>query len=68
MQGDGISFTNDELYVCRVCGRNFYTINPTQWTYRKLDKYGHAVWFCGWNCLRTYEKAHPPKPKSARKW
>lgn len=56
------------LYVCRVCGKKFFTSNPAVWTYRRQDKNNHVVWFCGWNCMRTYEKTHPPKLKSAKKW
>ena len=68
MQGDGVSIENDAMYVCRVCGRKFYTINPSSWTYRKQDNRNHVIWFCGWNCMRAYEKTHPPKLKSAKKW
>ena len=46
----------DPLYCCEWCGKNFYTLNPTAWTYRKKTPASRILYFCGWNCMRAWEK------------
>lgn len=45
----------DPLYCCEQCGKKFYTLNPTGWTYKKIVN-GRLAYFCGWNCVVRWEK------------
>ena len=49
--------------TCGSCGKKFYIPNKDAWVYhryayRKSRENGH-IWFCGWNCMRAWEKKNP---------
>ena len=55
------------MKTCAICKKEIFIGNVESWTYKK-DCYGvntrGKIYFCGWNCMREYEKQYPePKPK-----
>jgi hypothetical protein len=52
----------DKYETCPVCGKIFYIGMMTEWIYKKYDKnaksYERRKLFCGWNCMRKWEKAN----------
>lgn len=59
------TFSNDStnsrgpksIRICTQCNKPLNTIiSPASYTYKKtVDK--RRVYFCSWNCMRTYERA-----------
>lgn len=53
--------TNSREHVCCQCGNTFYTSTVGKWIYRSKTAdpaTGHVRWFCGWECMNAYNKAH----------
>lgn len=50
------------LCNCEECGREVYIPVVGMWVYKKRDhldeKKGATKYFCGWNCMRKYEKRY----------
>ncbi len=44
------------LRTCPVCGKKFGSLAFEQWIY-KIRVVDGTLFFCGWNCMRKYEKA-----------
>ncbi len=48
-------------HKCAVCRKRFSTLYYPEWAY-KTGKEGSLKWFCGYKCLREWQKAHERKP------
>ena len=50
------------LCNCETCGREVFVPVVGIWAYKKRDhleeKRGVVKYFCGWNCMRKYEKQY----------
>jgi len=56
------------LCQCEVCGKNVFVPVIGMWTYKKADHHanGNIKYFCGWNCMRKYEKAYDEESRRRR--
>lgn len=65
------NFTFGEKRVCAACGKDFYVFNLEDYIYRRKlgrKEQGGTVYFCGWNCMRAWEKTHKePSKRLVRK-
>ncbi len=52
--------TNTE-HQCKICRKWFSTLYYPDWAYRG-KWHGNELWFCGYNCMREWQKAHERKP------
>lgn len=46
-------------HTCDICGKEFY-FNGETYLYKKVTGEGKKTkthYFCGWNCMRKYEKS-----------
>lgn len=51
------------IYRCVICGKEF-VFDGEEYTYKKyMIKAGKhkTLYFCGWNCMRKYEKESEKK-------
>lgn len=48
---EGLSGTASGTQWCPQCGKEFVVLYPTQWGYKRGNKY-----LCSWSCLRAYDK------------
>ena len=49
------------FYKCAKCGKVFYWTNIESYIYKKsttrlTSNKPKTIYFCGWNCMRKYEK------------
>lgn len=54
---------------CAFCGEQFYIDNPGCYVYKKpaSTKGGASmIYFCGWNCLRGFEKKKEQEKQKRR--
>ena len=50
--------------VCPVCGKEFFIPVMGMWVYRRWDnRKEHWCFFCGWNCMRTFERRYEEDKK-----
>lgn len=54
---------------CHTCGKNIYIPVVAMWTYKAHNYKGQhdRVYFCGWNCMRKFEKDRDEHFKALRK-
>ena len=44
-------------YKCFQCGKEFYNNNMKHYMFKqKINRGSKTIYFCGWNCMREYEK------------
>ena len=53
---------------CIMCGKERYMGNLDGYVFKRKDNRGSGsmLYFCGWNCLRAWEKQFPEK--QLREW
>ena len=59
-----------KLCNCAVCGKEVFIPVVGYWVYKKMDYMDdkEMKYFCGWNCMRKYEKEYEEKkPKKQRR-
>ena len=55
----------DFMRCCEHCRKKFYTLNPTEYRYKRLIK-NRTVFFCSWSCLRAWERESPKVRETKR--
>ena len=55
-----------EMNVCPVCKKEFYVYSG-DWIYKKSHYEKKTTYFCGWNCMREWEKKNEKSTESALK-
>lgn len=54
---------------CAECGKEFFIPCVSYWTYRKpawRATHEKTVYFCGWNCMRKWEREQEEKRRAKR--
>lgn len=53
----------DRIYYCHTCGKKMFRSYWDEYVYKKeltenkkRQKKHKTIYFCGWNCMRQYEK------------
>ena len=56
------------LCNCDVCGREIFIPVVRYWAYKRSDHHhnGDSKYFCGWNCMRKYEKEYEEECRKRR--
>lgn len=55
------------LRTCPSCKKQFGSLAFETWIY-KINEPRQTLYFCGWNCMRAYEKARDAKRKEGSPW
>lgn len=59
-------------FDCAVCGKHVERLYMDEWIYKKFvyghkkDEWAKTLYFCGWNCMRKYEKEQEVKRHGKR--
>ncbi|MBR3008367.1 MAG: hypothetical protein IKI35_05660 [Stomatobaculum sp.] len=60
------NFNESHSKSCSVCGKKIIVGDLERYVYQREQKTG-KLWFCGWTCLRKWEKANPDYGKGRKK-
>ena len=52
--------------TCRVCRKRFWVEDVERYIYHKHPWGERENWFCGWNCMRKWEKRREQVAKLPR--
>ena len=48
-----LSKAEGKEYFCKMCGKRFYSLVPTEWVYKSKDKETSRInMYCSWHCLQ----------------
>ena len=63
MGSDWRSANFSKMCKCGVCGKDFFIPVVGYWVYKRENhlKDGNEIYFCGWNCMRKFEKEYEEK-------
>lgn len=58
---------NYNEHKCAVCGTIIKRMYWDEYIYtKKIGKHNKQVFFCGWNCMRQYEKEREEKKRHGK--
>ena len=56
----------ENFWECAECGKKFYNTAIEQYIYKKYKPGRGIAYFCGWNCMRKYEKKRAEARKNRK--
>lgn len=54
------------IYCCYTCKKEFDWLYPMDDYVYKKNHNGSTIYFCGWNCMRHFEKTHEVKKRGRK--
>ena len=54
--------SDGSMRKCKVCGKDIFIGNLEEYVFKRKSWAVNTrgmIYFCGWNCMRVWEKEHP---------